>query len=226
MLIGVGCSDFGDPLAPSSLKQVTVAPSKDNTLYEHSGGTLSNGAGEFLFAGKTGPNAGNVVRRAVIAFDVAAFLPAGAIVTGATLTLNVSKQPPGAVPPTIDLHRLEANWGEGTSNAGPPGGGGTASTIGDATWIHRFYNTANWNNAGGDYSSTVSGSQSVAGLGPHSWTGPQMIADVQSWLDGPLNNFGWIIIGDEVTTQSARRFDSRENTTMSARPQLSITYIE
>ncbi|MCZ6767081.1 MAG: DNRLRE domain-containing protein [bacterium] len=217
-------------MPPPSANQVTVAPSKDNTLYEDVGGALSNGAGEVLFAGKTGPNAGFVVRRAVIAFDVAASLPAGATVTGATLTLNVSKQSPFAVPSTIDLHRLEADWGEGTSNAVPPppdgGGDGAASTTGDATWIHTFFNTANWTNAGGDYSATISGSQSVVGLGPHSWTGPQMIADVQSWLDGPSNDFGWIIIGDEVTTQSARRFDSRENTTMSDRPQLSITYIE
>jgi len=221
-LLAAGCSDFGDPV---SLKQVTITPSKDNTLYETVAGTLSNGAGVYLYAGDTGPNAGDVLRRAVMAFDVAGSVPAGATIVGAILTLTVSRQQI-ATPVTINLHRLLADWGEGTSDAGSPGGAGAASTTGDATWIHSFYNTANWANAGGDYSATVSGTQSVAGLGGHSWTSPQMTTDVQGWLDNPSANFGWIIIGDEATARSARRFDSRESPTPPARPQLTISYVE
>jgi hypothetical protein len=45
---------------------------------------------------------------------------------------------------------------------------------------------------------------------------------VQSWVSTPANNFGWIILADEVDVQSALRLNTRENT--SNPPQLTITY--
>jgi MYXO-CTERM domain-containing protein len=47
---------------------------------------------------------------------------------------------------------------------------------------------------------------------------------VQGWLDAPGTNFGWLVQGDEVTVGSAKRFDSRENSTVGFRPALEITY--
>ena len=38
-----------------------------------------------------------------------------------------------------------------------------------------------------------------------------MVADVQSWLDTPASNFGWIVIGDEGQPRTAFFFDSRQN---------------
>ena len=49
----------------------------------------------------------------------------------------------------------------------------------------------------------------------------QMIADVQSWLNTPSTNFGWILIGDESSGQTAKRFNSSES---SPQPSLVITY--
>jgi hypothetical protein len=49
---------------------VTLPPSKDTTLYKE--GELGNGAGEFIFAGKTRKG---VARRGLIAFDIAAVVP-------------------------------------------------------------------------------------------------------------------------------------------------------
>ena len=53
-----------------------------------------------------------------------------------------------------------------------------------------------------------------------------MVADVQDWLDNPANNFGWIVIGDESSSRTAKRFDSRENPTEGNRPQLTVNYTE
>jgi hypothetical protein len=48
-----------------------------------------------------------------------------------------------------------------------------------------------------------------------------MVADVQSWLDNPANNFGWLVLGDESGIATAKRFDTRESTSP---PVLSILY--
>jgi MYXO-CTERM domain-containing protein len=38
-------------------------------------------------------------------------------------------------------------------------------------------------------------------------------ADAQRAVNSPTQNFGWIVIGDESTTRTAKRFDSRESPT-------------
>ena len=49
-----------------------------------------------------------------------------------------------------------------------------------------------------------------------------MVADVQSWLDNPASNFGWLVLGDESTIATAKRFDTRES---ASPPVLTIQYI-
>jgi hypothetical protein len=39
-----------------------------------------------------------------------------------------------------------------------------------------------------------------------------MTKDVQEWLDNPSSNFGWIVIGDEVDSNSVRRFSTSPGT--------------
>ena len=51
-----------------------------------------------------------------------------------------------------------------------------------------------------------------------------MVADVQGWLDDASTNFGWIIIGNESTNKTTKRFDSRENPSEGNRPTLAIEY--
>ena len=81
-----------------------------------------------------------------------------------------------------------------------------------------------WATPGGDFTVSASASTSVGGNGSYDWTGSGLLADVQTWYETPATNFGWIVIGDEVNGQSARRFDTREHATASRRPQLEITY--
>jgi len=123
--------------------------------------------------------------------------------------MNMSMTPTGAV--TVELHKLLADWGEGTSHAPMGEGDGAPATPNDATWRHRFFDTVFWTTQGGDFSATVSASQSVGGTGHYTWSSAQMVADVQSWLNNPTSNFGWLVLGDETASATAKRFDTRES---------------
>jgi hypothetical protein len=196
---------------------VIVAPAKDNTLF--STGTTSNGAGEFVFSGRTG---GGVMQRAVLAFDVAGAVPAGAKITGASLTLHLVQTV--SEPQTHTLHRVLADWGEGTSSSS--GGSGAPATPGDVTWLHTFHPDQFWLEPGGDFSATVSSTQFVGSAGvAYTWSStPAMVTDVQSWLDSPGANFGWLLAGNEDEFQTARKFASRESAQAQLRPALTIEF--
>jgi FtsP/CotA-like multicopper oxidase with cupredoxin domain len=198
---------------------ININPIKDNTLYEYvpADGDLSNALGNHFFTGET---AMGELRRGVLAFDIAGNVPAGSTITGVTLALNMSRTPSGASR-TVELHKLLADWGEGTSQASGEEGIGAPATTNDATWRHGFFDTIFWTTEGGDFSATVSASQSVGAIGSYIWSSAQMAADVQSWLDNPAINFGWLVRGDESGSATAKRFDTRES---ASPPVLTIQY--
>ena len=197
-----------------------VGALKDNTLYFSSTGAFSNGAGEHFFAGATNTSD---IRRGLIAFNIASSVPAGATVTAVALTLHMSRSQPGTR--IVQLRRVLADWGEGASNALQEEGAGTTPATGDATWIHRFFNTSLWTTPGGDFSATISATSSIGDTGSYTWTSTaQMVGDVQGWLNTPANNFGWILIGAESTAAASKRFDAHEIATVAFRPSLSVTY--
>jgi hypothetical protein len=194
---------------------LTLPSARDTTLYQSTTGDLSNGAGQFMFTGFTSEPA---ERRALLAFDLTQ-VPIGSTVTSASLAVNVSRINSGAA--TGRLHRLLATWGEGTSNAGEPGGMGAFSTPGDATWVHRFFDTQTWGMPGGDFVPTESARANITAVGPAVFAStPQLIADVQVWVNTPAANAGWIILNID----DARRLDTRENATPANRPTLTITF--
>lgn len=51
-----------------------------------------------------------------------------------------------------------------------------------------------------------------------------MLADIEAWRAEPSQNFGWIVVGDETATGTAKRFASRENPDVDLRPRLTIEY--
>ncbi|MDP3937876.1 MAG: DNRLRE domain-containing protein [Deltaproteobacteria bacterium] len=205
---------------PAAALTADIPASRDSTLIEQSEGALGNGAGPNFFAGRTSQSVGSL-RRALIAFDVSAYLPAGAVVTGASLNLHASITTEG--PRDFGLYRVLSDWGEGASST--DGGRGAPSEAGDATWIHTFYDTNYWSTAGGDAGMNASSIAAVDGPGYYTWPStPEMAADVQGWLVNPASNFGWIVIGGEGSPVSAKRFDSRENPDASTRPLLTVTY--
>ena len=211
---------FGSQLLVAD--EITLTATKDNTLYESSTGGLSNGSGQFLFAGRSAQNSGSV-RRALLAFDLSS-LPPEAVVTAVRLTMNMSKTVAGAT--TVSLHWVLFDWGEGSSNATSRGGGqGATSTTGDATWIHASFDSGTWSSPGGDFVTTASSSLDVGSTGLYTWPSTaQLVTDVETWVADTGSNFGWIVIGDESAQRTAKRFDSREHGTESGRPQLVVEF--
>jgi spore coat protein A len=198
---------------------VTIGASHDNTIFSEDGG-LSNGAGAHFFAGNTKDG---FLRRGLLRFDIAGSLPAGSAITDVSLTLYMSRT--RTQDQTVFLHAVDADWGEGSSDAGGEEGTGAPATPGDATWTDRFYPGTTWATAGGDFDATASASATVGSQnGDYIWSSAGMIADVQAWLDTPASNFGWIVIGNETSTRVVKRFDSRENGDASRRPELTITF--
>jgi len=52
-----------------------------------------------------------------------------------------------------------------------------------------------------------------------------MTADVQAWVSGAQPNFGWVVKHtDEIVFGTAKRFSSRENSSLSQRPTLVIDF--
>ena len=203
----------------ASAATISIMPSKDNTLYEFDpdDGDHSNGAGFHFFAGET---AMSELRRGVLAFDIAGSIPHGSIITSVTLSMNMSRTI-SETPRIVELHKLLADWGEGTSHAPGEEGDGAPATTNDATWRHRFFDTIFWAMQGGDFSATVSASQSVGPVGQYTWNSAQMVADVQSWVNNPASNFGWLVLGDESAAGTTKRFDTRES---ASPPVLTIEY--
>jgi hypothetical protein len=197
---------------------ISLSAQKDNTLYLDLMGQLSNGHGTYLFAGRTTNDA---LRRALIAFDLSS-IPTNATITGATLSLFSNRPRPNSGPVDVSLSKALRPWGEGASDAGDPGGLGAQAETDDATWLHAFYDTSFWTTPGGDFSATLSATTPVLQNGTYMWSGSGLLADVQSWVSNPANNFGWFILGDEVDSGAAQRFNTRENT--SDIPRLTVTY--
>lgn len=205
---------------PTAAGPVTVAvqPSRDATLHGPPNAGQANSLGS-LFVGLTNTQG---ARRALVAFDVATAVPAGAKIQSATLTVTVGR---GAVSDSlpVTLHRVRTRWAEGTSSSST-GGGGSATT-GDPTWTSAIFNTLSWQTPGGDFVAAASASVPVDGVGSYTWAStPLLVADVQSWLNDPASNNGWIVIGAEGASRSVKRLDSREASTPGSRPTLTVTY--
>jgi hypothetical protein len=197
-----------------------VPASRDTTLYESELGLLANGSGDFLFAGRTKEGK---VRRALLAFDLSASIPQEATIISASLTLRMTKGISNDHPAT--LHRVLEPWGEGASDAPEEEGEGAPAEPGDATWLHTFFDHSLWPNAGGDFSPEPSAAGLVGGVGSYTWgPTPEMAADAQAWLDDPANAQGWLLLGDESTAYSAKRYASRENSDAGARPLLTVEF--
>lgn len=207
-------------VGPAGAETVTIEAARDATLIEDPAGARANGSGPFFFVGRTSGGE-NAVRRTVLSFDVAAAVPERAIIEDVSLTVFMWPSHPETR--EIRLHRVLADWGEGASSS--EGGGGAPSEAGDVTWLHAFYDTEPWVRAGGQLVDRVSARLEVADTGFYTWQSTDhLVQDVRLWLAAPQRNFGWVLIGDEITPQSVKSFASREHPDLNLRPTLTVTY--
>jgi len=212
--------------SPTTTPTPTATPSpvitgvnalKDTAIFSESG-DLSNGAGPIIVVGKN--QQGNI-RRSLIAFDLSS-IPVGSTVLSASLQMSAPGDTNG--PQNITLHKASADWGTAGSNTNQ--GNGAPAQAGDTTWTHRFYSTTLWTTQGGDFTASGSATTTINGSGRFTWANnAALVADVQSWVNAPSNNFGWVLVGNETLTQTAKRLASKENATLSDRPILNVQYI-
>lgn len=214
------------PAADAEADSAILPAARDATLYQpvpaQEPEYAANGSGDHMFTGTTNDD---LVRRAVIAFDIAGQIPAGSTIDSVALTLNVSRVPNPTDISLVTLHRVLAQWGEGASDApGEEGEGQYPPAANDTTWLHRFYDHALWTAPGGDIVAGPSAGIMIGDEDVYTWGSTAgLVADVQQWLDQPGTNFGWIIVGEEAEAKTTKRFDSRElggNT----QPQLVVNY--
>ena len=202
---------------PLFADSVTIYPIADGTLIQVAPDANLGGA-NFFNAGTAGNGNRN---RGLMQFPLLEAIPAGAIINNAYLSLDIVRQPTMDMAVGIfELRRVLVSWGEGDKipiEENSPGLG-APGTDGDSTWTHRSVGGAIWATAGGemgtDFSSTVSSRTTVYGLGDavDFESTPEIVADVQFWLDNPGANFGWMFLPeDERIRKSARSFASRED---------------
>lgn len=209
------------PLASAEI--ATLDATLDATLYESTTDQLANGAGEWFFAGM---NNQGLRRRGLISFDLAAFADSlgGAAIEIHSVSLELALTQGGGAETAIDLHRVSAAWGEGTSDASGNEGSGAPATPGSATWLNTFFDGSLWSTPGGDFDAASSATLALGANGAYSVSSEGMRQDVLAWIANASTNFGWILIGDETQMGTARRFDSRNNELPGGRPRLAIDY--
>ncbi|MGC4098289.1 MAG: VPLPA-CTERM sorting domain-containing protein [Nitrospira sp.] len=220
IILGVavlGAISLSQPMTSSAV-QITLQASRDATIFENAfqsggnGATNSNGAGPGMFAGS---NSNQSPRRGLLSFDVSS-IPTGSTITSAQVQLTVGQIAgsggTGAggdqLTRTIDLFKLNKDWGQGTTGSTSTSIGGTGQGFpanpGDATWTANKLGQDTWTTPGalGDTSGVASASTQIQGglaVGgsqnqTFTWgSTSQLIADVQSWLNNPALNFGWLI---------------------------------
>ena len=179
------------PVPPTT--SLTLTAAKDNTVFQEA--ELSNGAGDWIFAGATEASKNDAaMRRALLSWNLAT-LPAGATVATASVALRMDR----TIAPSyaFSLHKMTGDWGEGTANAATQEGTGITPGTTDATWLKPFFGaSAPWATPGGDFVTARSATVNVAGSETYTWTAPGLAADLNGWLSTPASNFGWMLKAD------------------------------
>ncbi len=150
------------PADISAQHMVRLEAEKDNTIFSEDD-TLSNGAGQYMYAGSTNQLKD---RRALLKFEFPDSITGDVVVDSVFLILTASNTNLTTISSPVNLHRISGEWGEGTSNAALQGGGqGARATDGDVTWKWAYYDTNEWTAAGGDFLAETSAMANVPGTG-------------------------------------------------------------
>lgn len=195
---------------------LTLQPIADTTLIAIAPDNNLGGAGFF----NVGTAGNGYLNRALLRFDLS-IIPSGSQILGVSLTMDVVREPAADRQNSLfSLRRVFVPWGEGIqvpAESNSPGLGDLAAP-GEATWNHRFAGGAPWTMPGGragtDFSTVLSSTAFVYGIGdPVEFEStPELIADLQQWVDNPAANFGWLMMTEsEDVRRTARGFASRES---------------
>ena len=205
-----------------SAETVTLHPVADTALHEAFPDN-NFGAFPFVHGGTTGKNTKN---RGLYRFELAG-IPEGSRIDSVLVRFTITFVAPSLSVPEVEfgLHRMLTAWDEGTKDSSR-GMGGRLATEGEATWRWSSQ-PGEWQSPGGsegiDYTAPASSTAVIGNVQTYEFLStPELVQDVQGWLDEPAGNFGWMLkSAQEDLVQSAKRFASRESATP---PALIIEY--
>jgi len=181
-----------------------------------------------------GLNAPSQPFRGLMRFDISSLSSANSI-TSATMTVTVTRTDKlSQALGNVDLNLLlldntNSNWIEGASSE-------TTALAGEPCWRYRKYDTDNWSGGPGIGNSTASPGisnllASVSVDVTNTVVGDKMtftinsaegLAALTAWAEGE-NNAGFLLVTDEAdTNRNAIYFGSKEYTTASYRPSLTV----
>jgi len=182
---------------------------------------LRHTVGPHLYSGIDSANL-NYESRALIKFDVASIAASFVNATEVSVKLYLTTSPASGAT-AIGLYRVARSWTEGSANPSYFENEGTSPGLYDPTWRSNSWGFTSWNSpgtnelliptvfssnqrsflaVGGDYISQYSSSLTVYSSGWVTFSGPQLLADVQAWLSG-TPNYGWGVITGAGTTGSS-----------------------
>jgi hypothetical protein len=188
----------------------TLQPVADAEIREQAP-TSVFGGGTTVVSGGLGTFAGNATRRALIRFDPGAEIPAGATIVSVEVGLSVVTVPSSPANSIFELRRVRQEWLET-----------------GVSWNFRLGAEMAWQvpGAGGaeDIEAEASSTVAVGGLGRYTFpSSDRLVADVQSWVDEPETNHGWLLMSQsEGVLRTARHFASRESA--ANQPEMAVEY--
>jgi hypothetical protein len=143
---------------------------------------------------------------ALLRFDLSS-IPAGKTITAVTLTVNVTD----LSAQVYEIYALRRAWSESSATFNVASSG--------VNW-----GTAGASNTTSDRETTVLGTISSSTTGVKTFAfNSAGIAKVQSWVNTPAGNHGFIV-QDYTSNTDGIDLSSKENTTAANRPKLTITY--
>jgi hypothetical protein len=208
-------------MATSRAETVTLTPVADNSLIGKTLANNNNMGAEPTMA--VGGFASGGAGRGLLRFDLAA-IPRGATITSVSLALTVVKVPSGQQASIFTLNRMLRSWAEGSKS----GQTGQPASPGESTW--ETSGNGDWSAPGGasgdDFSASSSSAVNMSTATKYTFAStPDLVADVQGWVNDPATNFGWMLKADlEATHKTAKRIASRQ-ATAPTRPSLKVDFI-
>ena len=218
--------------APGVQHSITLAPTRDATLYERNP-SGSNGAGQFLWTGRDVNTASPFTPfaiRSLVSFPVRGGpIPISATIDSATLRLDVESILGSGNTLQVWRAPFDGPWDEGIADAAGNEFQAATSALSAATWLLlRTAPDLPWSSPGGESFDLLS-SQSVTTTGIKTFASAalrQHVADMVT--DGSQQNFedGFLLRGAETSpTSSGVQLASRENAGAGAtRPELLVTF--
>jgi alpha-glucosidase (family GH31 glycosyl hydrolase) len=192
--------------------------SADTHIMEYFADRNAGGNDRFEVSRYTGTYT-NDDKAALLKFDLSS-IPSNATITSATVELTLVECRNGTAAKSIEVHKLNRAWGEGTKT----GVDGVTATSGESSWTCSAYSTQ-WTTAGGDYNSTAVDTKSIGStIGTvYSWNVTSL---VQGWVSSSSTNYGMAFMEavPQSTSNGTKDFASKEYATASSRPKLTVTY--